>query len=902
MTYEYLTHVIQYSAKIASTAFRDLGPRSVLFLEQSPEYIEIVVKAALKARLISKYQWTLLRTLLDEVAVANVADIFILFSNEEYDECANGHRKTGGSEHRTGSSLQRWNVEIEKLHGQWRNRQRAKRKYIFDVNARISKFARMTRVRKLMNVVLRFSNVVHGTAFLLIPAAASSPMAASKRSGVYKMQTTLSVHRKPCESRVMPPKGRSVTSTGAGSGTFLREMEEEGLHDETSEYQRRVRTMIDAHQRGPPQSTSEGLPIFQPRPRGVMTRRPQDESGRSRMRNDPLLGAGYQHRPRSVGGDGDIDQEREYLLKRLDELDRSKGAGRSGRGRSVHDSRRSHAFSESRYEEDRRGRESPRLERGTGAMEHRARDPSFRRDMTAAAARIRSAMGSSLKAEDSPKSLFPGEESEDEDVSDDNSEDNSDDTDRKEKIRARNKQRRKELKYVERAFPGEYGPSRYREDPRGSYQPTSSSYNLDEWDHPQGLGQHSSRQEDGWERQGQSWGGYRREEETSRFEGPYQHRSFSNQRNDDASHYRREDERYEEEAWGEGRHNELIGRQDRGGPASYDDSRWHSELPDHSTDLAYDEKSHLEEIQVDESSFGQQVQGKKEESGKDEKDKKGKRKSKEVVKQTPAKLAEKFPVSETASSAQTDKLETKKAPKDVEVSPSQSKKSKVSAAEMEAAVANIKREKITPTKPKLTGTFMSTDLKAFLVDNMNTEMDLEMDVSASSHFPKVLSHPPHTLSAALPELKKKVFEPQKPKTVDPAISIRSKTTKVNKDDSSVSLSQDEIDLMDGILTRESEDEDEAEEMRRILKESKVTAALDEERRKQAWAALGHAAPGPSKPKSPGKLGGVGREAPPKEVQSRPKDVKASKSSSGKSTASVVEPGQGELIKKRTYER
>ena len=52
----------------------------------------------------------------------NVADIFILFSNEEYDECANGHRKTEESEHRTGFSLLRWNVEIEKLHGQWRNR------------------------------------------------------------------------------------------------------------------------------------------------------------------------------------------------------------------------------------------------------------------------------------------------------------------------------------------------------------------------------------------------------------------------------------------------------------------------------------------------------------------------------------------------------------------------------------------------------------------------------------------------------------------------------------------------------------------------------------------------------------------------------------------------------------
>ena len=32
MTYEYLIHIIQYSAKIASSVFRDLGSRSVLFL------------------------------------------------------------------------------------------------------------------------------------------------------------------------------------------------------------------------------------------------------------------------------------------------------------------------------------------------------------------------------------------------------------------------------------------------------------------------------------------------------------------------------------------------------------------------------------------------------------------------------------------------------------------------------------------------------------------------------------------------------------------------------------------------------------------------------------------------------------------------------------------------------
>ena len=34
-----------------------------------------------------------MRTLLEEVAVANVMDICISFSNEEYDECANGHER-----------------------------------------------------------------------------------------------------------------------------------------------------------------------------------------------------------------------------------------------------------------------------------------------------------------------------------------------------------------------------------------------------------------------------------------------------------------------------------------------------------------------------------------------------------------------------------------------------------------------------------------------------------------------------------------------------------------------------------------------------------------------------------------------------------------------------------------
>ena len=232
MTFEYLTHMIQSSAKMVTNAFRDLGPRSFLFLEQSPEYLEIVVKAACKARLISKYQWSLLRTLLDEVAIANVADIFVLFSNEEYEKCDNGHRRTGRTEHKSGSSLQRWNVEIEKLQEQWKNRQKAKGKCVFEVNARISKFTKKTRLRKLMNVVFQFSNEMHGTAFPLLPAAASSSWAASKSSEVAIKHPTVLVANQVIPSSAMPPKSRQASSPGENSSTYLPGMDVDGLHDE----------------------------------------------------------------------------------------------------------------------------------------------------------------------------------------------------------------------------------------------------------------------------------------------------------------------------------------------------------------------------------------------------------------------------------------------------------------------------------------------------------------------------------------------------------------------------------------------------------------------------------------------------------------------------------------------
>ena len=175
--YEFLEVLINNRIERMSGAFRALEARQFLFEELSVEYLNLMVEAARNIRLISKEQWKQLRRKIDEAHLMEVTDVFVLISNEEYEVCANAHKGTGWTEHRPGSVLQRWNQEMEALHPRWILRQKAKGKVVFESNARISRFARGLKIKKLMNVVLRFANNRNGTDFPLFPTAAAAKTA-----------------------------------------------------------------------------------------------------------------------------------------------------------------------------------------------------------------------------------------------------------------------------------------------------------------------------------------------------------------------------------------------------------------------------------------------------------------------------------------------------------------------------------------------------------------------------------------------------------------------------------------------------------------------------------------------------------------------------------------------------
>ena len=104
----------------------------------------------------------------------------------------------------------------------------------------------------------------------------------------------------------------------------------------------------------------------------------------------------------------------------------------------------------------------------------------------------------------------------------------------------------------------------------------------------------------------------------------------------------------------------------------------------------------------------------------------------------------------------------------------------------------------------------------------------------------------------LPKLHEKVYKDQEeknkkkgppgPANPPPAEEVSkqpSETEDVNQ--SAVSLSQEEFEDLE-----EWEGADENAQMKKVLLESKRMAQTEEERRKAAWAALGHTAPGPSR--------------------------------------------------------
>ena len=162
----------------------------------------------------------------------------------------------------------------------------------------------------------------------------------------------------------------------------------------------------------------------------------------------------------------------------------------------------------------------------------------------------------------------------------------------------------------------------------------------------------------------------------------------------------------------------------------------------------------------------------------------------------------------------------------------------------------------------------------------------------------MLQQSPENLTELLPKLHAKVYEqgvtskpsgppgpPQQPQGED--VAQPSQADKV-ADRSAVSLSQDEIEDLAEF------DESENDQMKAVLLESKMMALADEEKRKEAWVALGQLPPGPSRTQStPEKVKMRSQGAKPHPVQKTPEAERKAPQKPPK----VVKEGKAKSVEK-----
>ena len=746
LMYEFLAHYIQNSAKIVSTSFKVLGPRQFLFAEQTPEYLDVAIQAARNVKLISHFQWCLLRTLLDEMAPASVADIFVLFSNEDYERCNNSHRRSGRSEHRLGAPLQKWNAEMERLHAEWVLRQRARGKIIFEVNSRISIFSRGLKVKKMLNVVFKFSNKTHGTAFSQFMTAEKVQFAGELNASILVPKVLIESWRQSLSD--MPPKRRSESPK---SGTVMEGMDAEGLHEDTVEYQRRVQGMMEANRRGiPPQTSSAGLPGFfrqgaaasgpsqgtRGRGRSAPPRREAQPfiDGRDRYGHPYEVQTRVPPRREPIGHD--VSSERAALLRRLAELDE---------GQEVAGRRPSSVPPGSSRTYDYRGGYEPCQE-----PRYREREPVFRRqdqermsdaniksEMRRAASRmLSSAFGSDTTYTGGNEAESKEEDSGKEIVSEDSSGDDSDTLERKRKARLRNKdreakRRRKEDLVLIPALRPDYRAARHHEEEQGS----SADYGSGGFGHPQDpyyyeresyyddeRGFHREEGSDSWLHQGRD----------QRRSSPQPSQSWARARDQDHQDYSDEHRRHDQDAYGVGEEGEIQEDEE----VSIVSETQQTDSPkfgSRSTKPAAE--SQPQRAYVQESTAKMKVQKSVVSSGSKAP---ARSLSSSASKTAPSRPKPSGNSSKGSKPLPSPEAPVRKIPKkminkaSLENKPqgaSGGRKHLVTVEEMETAISNIKTEKLTP--PKMTDTMMSTELKKFILSTMNDEMDLEMDVPAS---------------------------------------------------------------------------------------------------------------------------------------------------------------------------
>lgn len=758
LMFEFLTQSIQSAAKAASNSFRNLEARQFLFLEQAPEYWDVIVTAARNVNLITLDQWRLLRTLLDELVATFIVDIFVLTSHEDQEKCNNFHRRSGRSEHREGAALQKLNVEIDNLHLAWVHKQRARGKVVIDLSPRISKFARGVRAKKILNIVFLYSNKTNGTAFPLFVTAAAAraaaAAAAAERAAVLEVETSnlgprVEVRNSECYLHSnMPPKKSSQPKPG----TLIEGMDAARLREETEAFQMRVQRLIQVQGRGAPRSTSAGVPMMPAsiRPSGpsagrsmVLPRGRQMVRGRGvrqpLMPNVPRMPTPSQFRDRAA--------ERAALEERLAQLDREEGRGQGNPGLLP-----------------RRGASTPTLrQRNVGYLEPREvgmreeeplfrrtdqkklSDSSYKEKMERAANRlIASGFGGGYGEEgramfrEGLSTLRKDDLSDKEDVSSDSTNDDSEEEERKRKVRRRNAQkdakRRKREKEEEEfdSDPYSYTPLGYQGEesvpgPSVGLGMATQSFNFGNW------------QGDGYQEDPTlgEWSGVMEEEDYGQYEDADQSQAGG------ASSFQ---ENYQ---GGEG--NEDEWREDYDQEAGAETA-----FPPQQDFINIDVKEETEKSEVVTGEEEGTEQGGKIQAGQGSGDESGTTKKGRVasssstkgkqplVKKPPGPKSSKpkvswevnpekdtfVPPADVAKRIPKKKL-VKVSPEVVLKTPEVAEKRKlITQEEMAAAIANIKQEKVTPPK-EMTNTMCSNELKRYLVSRLNSELEMEMNVPGS---------------------------------------------------------------------------------------------------------------------------------------------------------------------------
>ena len=739
LTFDFLAQAIQSSAKTALSAFRGLESRQFLFLENSPEFWDVIVTAARNTNLITQDQWCLLRTLMDELAATFVVDIFILVAFEDQEACGNFHRQTGRSEHRQGAPLQRWNTAIDALMPAWIHKQRAKGRLIIDLSPRISRFSRSVRAKRILNIVFRHANKYNGTAFPLFTTAAAARAAAEAKLVSVPVPRVV-VDRAECQlPSIMPPKKTSSPNVG----TVLQEMNADRLQEDTEAFQLNVQRLLHIQGRGARRGTSAGIPgiPMMPRPRGPVFARGVGESrastprGRQAFRGlrggpGPSLPAPRGQAPARAQ---DREAERAALRRRLAELDEEADQSRLGRESGQAAQHPGGVETLPRRGNVRRRAEEPRFRRED---QEELSDASYKKKIEEAASRmLSSGFGGSMGAGGQPmfgvEMTPPLDISDKESVSSDSSNDDSEEEERKRKARKRNAQKdAKRRKKEEEDLSLGAESLGYRE----------TNYAAAEQGYYPGAGYGSMMERSG---------------PGSAF---YQHSGY--QDNLDLSHWaeRLEGGEYGQ-GWDEAEVDQAAQSSYQGGNVDSGDFEedWGGEQL-----VEAEEEAVLQNVMDDNPPPPEQeplVKAKKEEKG--EPTKTSQPRQKEVVpkRAQEERRSQGKEVAKKPSMPRIPKLGsgsgkkerkgpefslpedlTKKAPKKriVKVSgdsaPAPSSKGgergKITKEEMAAAVANIKKESVTPPKP-MSNTIRSNELKGFLVSTLPTEMDLEMNVHGS---------------------------------------------------------------------------------------------------------------------------------------------------------------------------